>query len=158
MSDSNANYDLIVALIQFSGAALLASQVYFVWQESKNRNYLEKKLAAATQMQILLKDFRSERMWLDRKDTLTLLKKPSKLSVEERIKLELILGYMERIAIGVDCDLYDIEIIRRTSRRFIVTTFMNCKPYIDWKRRRLNNPKIFCELEVLTSKLTSDVL
>ena len=65
-------------------------------------------------------------------------------------RLHTVLNYFEALARGVRQDIYDEKVIKNSFRGHMIRVYESFKYYIESRRRKLHNPKIWVELEELS--------
>ena len=75
----------------------------------------------------------------------------SKVETEPKIESELgeYLNHHEGLAIGIDTDLYDEELVLKARRTSFFQTWIQYKEYVDHRRKENKNPKTWKNLERL---------
>lgn len=66
---------------------------------------------------------------------------------EEYKKISELLARFGHFAVGVNCEIYDEEIVRRLAGRYILGVYNKIQPLIDAKRKNNSTEKHYAELE-----------
>lgn len=65
------------------------------------------------------------------------------------------LSLMERLAVGIHANVYDIEVYRAMASKTTINIYNRCVKYIEETRRANNNPSTYIEFERLIQSLYS---
>jgi hypothetical protein len=72
---------------------------------------------------------------------------------DRRAAVRAFLDYLEMIAAGVNDGVFDVETVSRTFGGRIVAVASNYAPYIELRRRELNSPSLYIELESVAASI-----
>lgn len=67
-------------------------------------------------------------------------------------RLHALLNYFEGLARGVRQGIYDQEVVENAFQRHMIRVFESFKYYIEFRRRKVHNPTVYIELEIITSE------
>ncbi len=76
----------------------------------------------------------------------------------ERRKIQYILNFYERVAIGIDNNIYDETMIKRTSFTTVIETYDIAEPLIKAIRENIKSDSTYQEFEWLVNRWKSDPL
>lgn len=76
-----------------------------------------------------------------------------RLTNEMKSSIRDFLKVMERLSVGLNMEVFDIEVVRRLIGTGIITTWNRLEKIIQKKRIDLNNPKLYIEFEQVVKKL-----
>lgn len=141
--------------LELAALGFLGYQLYQLHAQAIENHSREKDRQTIELMHRYLRDYQPERLWLADLNNQEKIKNPAGLSASDTMNLEQVLGFLERAAVGVRYDVYNPDIIRTTSRRYITITYVACLPYIKWRRDTSHNTKVFAELTSLVQKLNN---
>ena len=66
-----------------------------------------------------------------------------------------LLNYYENISVGVNSDIYDIEMIKKSQKTMIIAIYNQSKPFIVRLREQNKNPNLYIEFEKLIGILNA---
>ena len=74
-------------------------------------------------------------------------------NVELRDKVRELLAVFERLAVGVNMEAFEIDVIKKMSKGYLITVFERYFTYIQAARKRGENDSLFEEFESLVERL-----
>jgi hypothetical protein len=74
-------------------------------------------------------------------------------SNDKAMAIRSLLNYYENISVGVNADIYDIEMIKKSQKSMIIAIYEQSKPFIIHLRKQNNNPNLYIEFEKFTKIL-----
>lgn len=70
---------------------------------------------------------------------------------EAKQDIQELLSIVEHLAVGVNAEVYDLEILERMSGTYFIHMFNKLSPYIDSMRAAKRNEKLYCEFESMVN-------
>jgi len=153
MTDMQIDWAAAAAIAQAIATLLVGIQIYIIAKENARAHRRTKSRETIQAMNDFLRAIKNERLWLLDYANIEKLKSPATLSAQEYLIAEQFLGSAERLAVGARNDVYDLQIMRQTSRRFLTDSYYHFGAYIEFKRTKLKNPAIFEHYEWLIQAL-----
>ncbi|WP_369177576.1 DUF4760 domain-containing protein [Candidatus Thiodubiliella endoseptemdiera] len=56
-------------------------------------------------------------------------------------------SHYENISVGVNADIYDIEMIKKSQKSMIIAIYKQSEPFVVYLRKQNNNPNLYIEFE-----------
>ncbi|SFV87039.1 hypothetical protein MNB_SUP05-SYMBIONT-4-113 [hydrothermal vent metagenome] len=66
---------------------------------------------------------------------------------DNAIAIRNLLNYYENISVGVDSNIYDLEMIKKSQKTMILSIYKQSKPFIIRLREQNENPNLYIEFE-----------
>lgn len=140
-------------IFQIIQTATLIVAVFVAWMSiKKQRETTKKDKTISLLMKDLEDDFLKDGMKVllkihNSEDNVAIYANLEHKNSDEAIAIRNLLNYYENISVGVNADIYDIEMIKKSQKSMIIAIYKQSKPFIALLREQNNNPKLYIEFE-----------